>query len=212
MRNGILRAFLILAATGSMLSAANFTFSGTFVSDSAIQLFTFQTSGGTRIRTLSYGGGSNVNSSLVLSGGFDPLLNIFLSNGDQVGSFDDSAGGTPCIAGSGISAGSNGCLDSYFSGSLAAGTYTLALTQFDNLLNGSTLGDGFLSQHLCSSNFCDGFDNVTARTGRWEVDIIAATSASVIIAGVPEPGTVALAFGGVCLVAFSRRAGTFQTR
>jgi hypothetical protein len=201
--NSVLRGLLLSAVAVSALPAdANFSFTGLFRNDSDSQFFTFTTTGGTTIRTLSYGGGLNISGSLVSAGGFDPLLNIFDSQGAQVGAFDDSAGGSPCLGG--IARGTNGCLDSYFNGSLSAGTYTLVLTQFDNALNGSTLADGFLSSSACGVVFCDGFDNTTARSGNWAVDFLSAGSAAEVFAA-PEPATLALAGFGIALYALMRR-------
>jgi hypothetical protein len=210
--NSALRTLLLSAVAISSLPAANFAFTGLFLNDSDSRSFTFTTSGGTTIRTLSYGGGTNISGNIVSAGGFDPLLNIFDSLGNQVGSFDDSGGGNPCLGG--ITDGTQGCLDSYFNGPLGAGTYTLVLTQFDNILNGSTLTDGFLSSNACAAEFCDGLDQTTARSGNWAVDIVTADSA-VEISGTPEPGTLALAGFGVLLCglfSFRGRASFLTSR
>jgi hypothetical protein len=202
MMKAALRSLLLSAVAVSAVTAANFSFTGAFSASDDAQYFTFSTSGGTTIRTLSYGGGTNVGELLVPAGGFDPLLNIFDQTGAQVGAFDNSATGGGCAPG--ITPGTDGCLDSYFNGPLSPGTYTLVLTQFDNILNGSTLGDGFLSQQACLALFCDTFDQTTGRSGAWAVDFISVTSATEIV-GTPEPGSIALAAGGVVLLAMLRR-------
>ena len=202
----VLRAIALLVVTVSVLPAANFAFTGLFLNDSDSHYFTFSTSGGTTIRTLSYGGGTNVVGNLISPGGFDPLLNIFDMTGTQVGSADDSSGGNACLGG--ITSGTEGCLDSYFQGSLAPGTYILVVTQFDNVANGPTLSDGFTPGSACVASFCDGFDNTTARTGNWAVDILTADSASDISAA-PEPGTIALAGFGVAAFTLIRRRSSY---
>jgi hypothetical protein len=202
MMKAALRSLLLSAVAVSAVTASNLSFTGAFSASDDAQYFTFSTSGATTIRTLSYGGGTNVAGLVVPAGGFDPLLNIFDQTGAQVGAFDNSAIGGGCAAG--ITAGTDGCLDSYFNGLLDPGTYTLVLTQFDNILNGSTLGDGFLSQYACSALFCDTFDQTTGRSGAWAVDLISVNSATEIVA-TPEPGSIALAAGGAVLLAMLRR-------
>jgi hypothetical protein len=195
-------AALLLTTITSFAAAGNFSFTGTFTADSDIQYFTFTTiGGGTTIRTLSYGGGTNSAGATISQGGFDPLINVFLSDGSQAGSADDSAIVGGCDGG--ITAGTNGCLDSYYNFALAGGTYTVALTQFDNT-NIGTLGDGFSSSHSCSASFCDSFDLVTARSSGWAVDIITADSAA-IISGTPEPTTFLLMACGLTALLFGSR-------
>jgi uncharacterized protein (TIGR03382 family) len=202
MMKAALRSLLLSAVAVSAVTASNFSFTGAFSASDDAQYFTFSTSGETTIRTLSYGGGTNVAGLMVPAGGFDPLLNIFDQTGAQVGAFDNSATGGGCAPG--ITAGTDGCLDSYFNGTLEPGIYTLVLTQFDNILNGSTLSDGFLSQQACSAMFCDSFDQTTARSGAWAVDFISVNSATEIV-DTPEPGSIALAAGGAVLLAMLRR-------
>jgi hypothetical protein len=197
-----LRGLLISAAAVSALTASSFSFIGTFATGDNAQYLTFSASGLTTIRTLSYGGGTNISGSLIAAGGFDPLLNIFDDTGAQLGSFDDSAAGGGCSAG--ITSGSNGCLDSYFSNILEPGTYTLVLTQFDNVFSGLTLADGFFWQEACSAVFCDDFNHTAPRTGNWSLDIIGANSAAETTAA-PEPGSVGLLAIGIIVLAFLRQ-------
>ena len=192
--SGILRTLFIFAACACLGNATTISLTGTFRADDQIETTTFTTTGATVIRTFSYGGGTNGAQQVIAAGGFDPILNIFDSLGNQIGSFDNSAGGSPCLGG--IIAGTNGCLDAYYSATLDPGTYTLTLTQFDNLLDGSLLSDGFLSSHLCSEAFCDAFDQTTARTGNWAVDITTPT----VLTGTPEPATLFLTGCGLTLL------------
>jgi hypothetical protein len=196
--HSLLKAALCFAATASLAVAGNFSFTGAFTGENDIQLFTFTTAaGGTTVKTLSYGGGVNAAGATILAGGFDPLITIFDSIGNEVGSFDNSGnGGGGCLGG--ITAGTNGCLDSYFNTAIGAGTYTVALTQFSNVY--SSPGITFTPGNLCSASFCDAFDNTTALTGNWAVDIVAADSAA-IAGNTPEPATLLMAglgLAGIC--------------
>jgi hypothetical protein len=176
--HSLLKAALCFAATASLAVAGNFSFTGAFTGENDIQLFTFTTAaGGTTVKTLSYGGGVNAAGATILAGGFDPLITIFDSLGNELGSIDNSSAvGGGCLGG--IAMGTNGCLDSYYNTAIGAGTYTVALTEFSNVYGGP--GITFTPGNLCTSSFCDAFDNGTARTGNWAVDIVAADSAAIV--------------------------------
>jgi hypothetical protein len=75
--------------------------------------------------------------------GFQPVLTLFDGGGNLL--FQDATGGTApgsCGARS-IDAVSGACGDAYIQATLGPDSYTLALTQWDNIPNGPTLADGF---------------------------------------------------------------------
>ena len=199
----ILHLFCAAALAAASLHAATFSFQGSFTSDDQIQLFDFTISSNTTVtlKGLGYGGGTNSVNAVIPPGGFDTLLTLFQSDGTQVGSFDDDPG----CAHTNLNHGA--CLDSYFSGPLQFGSYTLALTESGNVSLGN-LSDGFLQQgqgnftaNNCSPSspqgFCDAFGN--ENNGNWALDIIAVDSAAQV-PGVPEPGSLSLAVLALALL------------
>ncbi len=198
-----MRASILIGALASSLAAGDYSFPGTFASGDAIQFFDFSTSGGTTLYTLSYGGGTNAAGTPIPAGGFEPLLTLYDVEGDQIGYFQDSAAPAGGCQGP-ITAGANGCLDAYFNGSLAAGAYILALSQFTTTPNGSLSDGSTYDPTICFTSFCDSFDNVTPRTGNWALDIISADSASEVSA--PEPDTLGLSGCVIMVLLFRQRA------
>ena len=106
-----------------------------------------------------------------------------------------------------VTAGTNGCLDSYLSTLFAgsAGSYTVALVESPNTSNGD-LSSGFAQtgngNFTCAPGFCD-FGG-SQRTGAWAIDIISADSASAVTS-TPEPASWMLACLGAAILAGARR-------
>jgi len=197
-----LLAPLLFAAVS--MSAANFSFTGSFTTDDQEQIFDLSLTSATTVtfETLSYGGGTNAAGTVIPSGGFDPRLTWFQSDGTEIG----SNGGPYC--------GSNGsflgaCNDAYFQGTLAAGSYFLALTQDGNDPNGD-LSAGFSEQGnpnftangLCNQ-FCDSLSG-NELAGTWAVDILGVNSANPATV-VPEPATISLTGIGLSLLSLASR-------
>jgi PEP-CTERM motif len=188
------------------VASASSSFQGTFLTDDQVQFFSFTlaSTATVTLQTFSYAGGTNANSVVIPGGGFDPILTVFDSTGKV--EFSDNDG--TCAQ---VGDGAGGCLDSYLQlVSLAAGTYTLALTENDNEALGPNLSNGFSeagngdftgSEFGCGNGvFCDAAGD--SQDGNWAVDIVGATSASPSGAAVPEPGTLGLlvaGFGGLLL-------------
>ena len=195
---------LLLASAQS--HAAAFSFTGTFSQDDDIFLipFTLGADQNVTLRTLSYAGGTNAAGALVPAGGFDPILSLFTSAGSLVAVSDDDGVATDPTSGN--------AYDSLLDLALGAGSYILALTQYDNFPNGFDLADGFSSVfgpgnftpalaadagNACPApQFCD--DGGFARTGNYAVDLID-------VSAVPEPSSLALLALGLAGWAASRR-------
>ncbi len=141
--------------------AADVPFNGSLPNDDAVLLFEFtiSTAQDVVLRTYSYAGGTTPDSTIVPSGGFDPILSVFDSNGDLIGSNDDGAPGQvnqDPVTGS--------YFDTYLELiALPAGTYTVAVSQFSNFPAGSNLSDGFTGSG--TTNFMD--INGDTRSGSW---------------------------------------------
>ncbi len=124
--------------------AAPYTATGSLAADNSVFTYTF-TSTSTQnynFYTTSYGGGMNANGTFTAAGGFVPVLTLFsTTTGAPLG----FGGGTAMCQGSAIADPITGlCEDANFSLTLAAGAYTLDLTQFPNVALGN-LSAGFLA-------------------------------------------------------------------
>jgi hypothetical protein len=157
--------------------------------------FTLATVSSLNIQTYGYGGtlnapgGVNAAGMVIAAGGFDTYVSLFAGTGPSatfLASNDDGL----CPPGHASPA----CHDSTLTLSgLAAGSYTLALSVFDNIsfaenLGSGTLGDGFVG-------FGDYFDAAsgTTRTSAYAIDISGNFA-------VPEPASLWLMLGGFAAV------------
>ena len=185
-------AATLLALGSAPALAADVSFTGMLSGDEAVQLFSFSIAGSSNVtlRTWSYAGGVNAAGLAIAAGGFDTLVSLFSGNGSTailIGANDDGVGvATDPGTGNAFDA----LLESF---SLAAGDYTVALTQFANFAAGPTLGDGFIGSGS------SGFDG---RSSGWALDLLGVDSAH----EVPLPPTLALALLG--LVAIGARSRT----
>lgn len=186
----------VLALGSAAACAANVSFTGTLADDNDVRLFTFTLAADADVslRTWSYAGGTNAAGSLIGAGGFDPIVSVFAGLGDGAVLIGDNDDGT----GVATDPASGHAYDSLLEFALLpAGTYTVALTEFNRFADGSTLGDGF------RSNDISGFDG---RTSAWALDILGVDDA----ARIPEPATLAL--GLLALVAMRSGAATRRSR
>jgi hypothetical protein len=154
------RAGFLLILVHSGISAGTFSFAGTFNNDTDLQYFTFtllQPTAGVALRTWSYAGGTNAAGQSIASGGFEPAISIFQSDGTLMNpgiSGPCSNTGTPIstllpdpVTGA--------CADVYYpatypfpGGQWAPGTYTVVLSIFANAAIGPTLADGFFAPQV----------------------------------------------------------------
>jgi hypothetical protein len=200
------RASFIVTSAGLLTlanpaNAADFSFKGSFNSDDDVQLFNFTVDSTSEVtlKTLSYAGGTQADGTIVSDGGFDPILSLFDSSGDLIdrnddGNFDE----VPADPTTGQ------YYDTFLQSLLDPGTYTVAVSQYNNFPVGSNLSQGFIRQgqpnftsdYGCSTGrFCD--INRNSRTNSWAFDILNVDRASTPPTIIPEPATVlgTLAFG-----------------
>ncbi|MBU2993524.1 DVUA0089 family protein [Octadecabacter sp. 1_MG-2023] len=207
-----------IAATALMASAAHaatFSFSGEFVNDNDVVIFEFQVGAlsDINLRSFSYGGGTQADGNVVAAGGFDPILTLFNSTGGLINSQDDSSNTTPDpITGNTYDVN----LDVF---ALAAGTYSVAVSQYDNFNAGGNLSDGFFYDGAGNENFtagiascsnaifCDVSD--TNRTGAFAFDISGVDDAIIVVDPtpnvVPLPAGMPLMLAGIGAFAALRR-------
>ena len=184
-------AFIPAILVSLPLWAQNFvSFTGTFAADDQTwqTTFTLAAPGPVTLRSFSYAGGTNAAGQTIPGGGFDPTLAVFNAVGNLVALNRD--GGCPNVA-----ADSGVCWDAFLPLNLSAGTYTVLLTQSENLPNGPTLADSFVYAKALTDPRYAGSHNFTAppgisatqyfwdakrrqRTGLWAFDITGATSAA----------------------------------
>ncbi len=174
-------AALTMVWATSASATLNFSFTGNFVHDNDVQLFSFTvgaSSPNVILRSWSYAGGVNAAGATIRRGGFDPILALFGPGGTYLNQNDDG--------GVNVAADTNGLhYDTYLNaGSLAAGTYTAAIMQFDNFALGGNLSAGFLHDGVADQNFRNGF---AGRDSHWAFDVLNVESSTEV--AVPEPST-----------------------
>ena len=184
----LLAAALIAVATPA--HAADFSFTGVFRADNDKVFFDFTANGSSTItlRSFSYAGGVNAAGMTIERGGFDPILSLYdLSTGLLIRTVDDGPDPVPADVVT------NARFDTNFSQMIAAGSYRVFITQFNNFGPG-TLGAPFPFDG--NPDFRGGFIDATGnrRNGNWAFDVLGVETAT--MGGVPEPTSWALMIGG----------------
>jgi hypothetical protein len=190
------------------------SYTGNFQHDDDVKDFDFQvaSAGLVTLRTWSFAGGTNAAGTSISSGGFAPVLSLFDDAGDLLQM--DYAG---MLGGCGVVAADPNtgfCWDAFIAAPLSTGSYTLVLTEDDNLALGPTLADGF--SEAGTGDFTGPLFLGTAgsfiladgssRTSGWAVDITTPAQTAVV----PEPGSMLLVLSGAGLLL--RRPKIFRRR
>lgn len=168
--------------------AASYSYTGTFTGDSNISLVSF---------TVAEASAVSAVSTSYATGGLDPILSIFDSNGALL-AFNDDDDSLPSDS-RGVT------YDAYVSLDLAPGNYWVALSQYDSFFD-SSLSEfialsnrGNFTANWCDADsFCD--DTGSSRTGDW-----AYTLNIDPVAPVPLPAAAPLALAGLGALAMLRR-------
>ena len=186
--------------------ASTMSYAGSFTSDDEVLLIPVQVmnAGTVTLRTFGYAGGVDAAGDTISAGGFDPVLTLYDANGSFLVTNDDG----PC----GVLAAdptTGNCFDAYVSLALGAGSYTLALTEADNLPAGD-LSDGFTQvgngDFTCQEflgqpgAFCDA--SPSQRDANYEVDV---TTPGGKVSPTPEPASFVLLLTGCLLLICQRR-------
>ncbi|HWC99112.1 MAG TPA: DVUA0089 family protein [Candidatus Sulfopaludibacter sp.] len=187
--------FLLLPVLVASLQASTISYTGSLnpsdANDVFLTTFSISTTSDVSFQSWGYAGGINGHGQVIPSGGFDSYLTVFTGFGPTatfLASNDDG-----CL----------GCADPSLSlPGLAAGTYTVALTAFDNFSFAEmfpgfyALGDGFIG-------LGDYYDSASdsIRTSDYALDV----TSSAGFASTPEPGTFLLLAAGAALIFTLRR-------
>ena len=203
MNSAVLAIALLL--TGNLAFAQSFTGALNPSDPNDVFLVTFTLSAPTSLNVQSWGyggssgapGGKNAAGAEIAPGGFDPYISLFSGAGltaTFLASNDDGLcpPGTPTGA---------SCLDSTLHvNSLAPGTYTLALSVFENFSFAENLGTGSLGDLFIGlGNYYDAISN-TVRTSNYAFDIsgsgIPASGVTIVsVTHVVEPPAISKTFG-----------------
>ena len=213
MRSKVLRfAAVIVAAAlyAGSAQAANISFTGSFATDDAVQLFGFSVGAPSivTLRTYSYAGGIQANGHAVSAGGFDPILALFDSAGHFINQNDDGSG-VPTDPSTGAA------YDTLLNASLGAGSYLVSVMQYNNFAVGANLSDGFIRDG--QGNFTAGFGGCVAasfcdvtgaaRTNQWAFDILNVSDAVLVdrvpgVSAVPIPAALPLLVSALAWLGF----------
>jgi hypothetical protein len=210
---------LLLFATG-LASANTLSETGTFLTpeDAFLLTVTMATGGDLTLQTYGFGGGTNAAGTVIPSGGFDPFVGLFSGTGPSAifldGDSDILSNYTPgCPPAGTLTIGSVpgqcGDVDLEFTG-LAAGTYTVLLSDGDNVPNAvfettGLLGDGFTDLTGGVFQTCADANDCNNDNGNWALDI---TASNVSVTATPEPATVELIGLAALAMALARRSKT----
>lgn len=178
-----------LVGTGGA-QALTVTQAGSFTTDNQVFQYNFTLPSATSISiyTTSYAGGTNLDGSTSIAGGFVPNLTLFAANGTVISADGGSATARGSLRMDFVTKLYN---DAYIATTLTAGSYILTLTEFPNVAIGN-FSDGFL---FASS------PNITGETcgvsgGRFlEVDTAPCVQRSgsfAVNVNTPEPATLFL--------------------
>ena len=155
-------------------------------------------------QSFSYGGGTNGNGAVIAGGGLEPYLSLF----DSAGNFLESTFyGTTCPTGAQTNSVSGQCYDVELDPlTLTPGTYSIALTAFENMSFAENLGTGTLADGFTGlGNLADG-ENLN-----YAFDVVLTGSSTTPPAPTPEPGTAILFTSGLLALLALRGKFTAHT-
>lgn len=192
---------IVLALAGlfaaQVASAGTQSYTGTLASpeDEALFTVTLASGGVLGLQTWGFGGGTNGAGQVIPAGGFDSFVGVFAGTGDNAAFIDGTSDvltnyTTGCPPANPVSAFGLGCGDVTLSETLAAGTYTVLLTDADYIPAavfegpGGLLGDGFIDFTGGAFQTCSLDGECITDSAAWALDITTPETVS----PVPEPG------------------------
>ncbi len=178
-------ANVISCGSGCTLGASNSD--GDYAQWAAVvDSFTVSSTSAMEAITFGYGGGVNGAGTTIAQGGFESYLSLFDSSGDFLAS---TYFATTCPAGANTNTDSGQCFDvSLDGGTLAPGSYQIAISAYENMSSAENLGAGTLA---------DGFTGLgnlaTGEDLHYAFDVVLSSTTPV-----PEP-SAGWMLGGVML-------------
>ena len=211
---------ITLLSLPSIAHAQEYTvLNGSFTHDDDVQssIFTTQTTQTFTFYTTSYAGGPNADGSYSYEGGFDPILTLFGASGSTINyNDDDPTGFANTDPTTGLTA------DSYFTQTLGPGTYTLSISEYDNVATTNSSSWSEAGNPNFTSQFSNPFNPMPGpfldqtgdpRTSAFTYNI-ASNGAYTLGAPVPElPETVDFAIFtafGICFLLRTRKTHSQQ--
>ncbi len=209
-------ALIWLVFTPATARASNITLQGLVTQDDQVQLFdvVVATASSVDMRTYSYAGGTTSTGIVIPRGGFDPILTLFDPGGAFLTDNDEGTGVATDPA-------TGEAFDARITATLAAGSYIVALTQFDNFAAGNlesgfveaghpqfTADPTFTTGGPCPSNMFRDISSTAGRcrNGNWAVDFVNVTSVMARSpSSVPEPNASFLLGSGLIGLGFVLR-------
>lgn len=176
--------------------SGNVTKTGTLTDEAQVieEAFTLSLASDLTVFTTSYGGGTNLDGTTTLAGGFQPMVTLYDSAGNYVMGEEVTSPIANTDAKTGLA------LDAYLkSTTLKAGGYIVTLTDIFNQqpVTATNLSDGFTG--VGGSTFADVQGN--ARNGSFALNLSAAPSSS----AVPEPASFRLILPALASIALLMR-------
>lgn len=191
-RTALAAVAAVCAFAATPAAAADFSYSGTMTDPNDVLLFHFTATGSSTVTLVSYSyaGGTQADGNVVSAGGFDPLLALYAADGTFLGTNDDGS--------SVVDPSTGNSWDVLFSSMLAAGNYTVALTSYPQIANGTALNLADLGAAF------NGTGSFNGRSGTFAFDLLGVSTATGPGA-VPEPGTWAMMLLGFGAIGYSMR-------
>ncbi len=162
---------------------------------------TLSSAGTLTLQTWGFGGGTNAAGTVIPSGGFDPFVGVFNSAGNMIQGTSDglsnytSFSGCPPAGLVTIGSVPDNCGDITMSLALAAGTYTILLSDAEYIPNAifdspsyGNLSEGFTDFTGGAFQTCADLNDCNNDTANWALDVTTPTS----VTPTPEPGSLAV--------------------
>jgi hypothetical protein len=174
-------------------NATTLNYSGALSGDDQDQLYSY---------TLASSSPVIFQTNSYATGGFVPVISLFSSTGMEIAS---DGGDETCSAGMSAAPATGRCNDAYLLQDLAAGSYTIAVTEFYNVPVGPNLSDGFLMQG--QGNFTGATCGATGAFYETDVAPCVQDTAnfSLNVTATPEPSTIWLGALPLVLFGIARR-------